>query len=141
MKKYAQIQDNKISKLINISDNDTVIVPKLLAHGYLIVEEQVIPDFDSITQTLTDSYEIQEDKVMRIWTITERPFLEAQQAKKDTVEMKALDEIKLAFEGGNQEENINKALTDKSIADAKIEAAKTNDDLRSVKAKSSEEMK
>jgi hypothetical protein len=132
MKKYALIKDNKIVKFKNVPDDDTVIVPKLLAHDYRIVKEQAIPEHDYITQTLSDTYEVQIDKVLRVWTVAERPFEEAKQAKKDSVEIKALDEIKEAFKNGNQQVKIDKAVSDKDVAVVKIEAAKNNADLRSI---------
>jgi hypothetical protein len=132
MKKYALIKDNKIVKFKNVPDDDTVIVPKLLAHDYRIVKEQAIPEHDCITQTLSDTYEVQIDKVLRVWTVAERPFEEAKQAKKDSVEIKALDEIKEAFKNGNQQVKIDKAVSDKDVAVVKIEAAKNNADLRSI---------
>lgn len=132
MKKYALIKDNKIVKFKNVPDDDTVIVPKLLAHDYRIVKEQAIPEHDYITQALSDTYEVQIDKVLRVWTVAERPFEEAKQAKKDSVEIKALDEIKEAFKNGNQQVKIDKAVSDKDVAVVKIEAAKNNADLRSI---------
>lgn len=132
MKKYALIQDNKIIKFKNVPNDDAVIVPKLLAHEYLIVEEQATPSYDWITQTLTDDYETQKNRVLRVWTIEERSFSEAKQAKKDAVEMKALDDIKEAFLNGDQKTKIDKAVEDKDAAVVKIEAAKDNADLRAI---------
>jgi len=132
MKKYALIQDNKIVKVKNVHDNDTVIVPKLLAHNYLPIEEQTVPAYDYITQTLTDNYEIQKSRVLRIWTVTERAFAEAQQAKKDAVKMKALDEIKEAFASVGEKIKVDKILGDKDTAIIAIDAAKDNIDLRNI---------
>lgn len=132
MKKYALIQDNKIVKVKNVHDNDTVIVPKLLAHNYLPIEEQTVPAYDYITQTLTDNYEIQKSRVLRIWTVTERAFAEAQQAKKDAVKMKALDEIKEAFASVDEKIKVDKILADKDTVIIAIDAAKDNIDLRNI---------
>jgi len=132
MKKYAKIEDGKIVKFKTVSDNDKIIVPKLLAHNYRIVEEQPVSVYDYITQTLTDSYEIQKDKVLKVWTVEERSFEEAKRVKKDATEQKALDDIKIAFEDGNQKEKIDKAVSDKDAAVVKIEAAKSNEDLRAI---------
>ena len=132
MKKYALIQDNKIVKFKNVPDDDTVIVPKLLVHDYRIVKEQAIPKHDYITQTLSDTYEVQQDKVLRVWTVEERPFEEAKKIKQDVVEQKALDNIKMAFEDSNQQVNIDKAVADKDAAVVKIDAAKNNADLRAI---------
>lgn len=133
MKKYALIKDKKIVKFRNIPDDDTVIIPKLFAHDYRIVKDQASPAHDYITQTLTDAYEVQKDKVLRVWTIAERPFIEAQQAKKDTVEMEAIDKIKEAFDEADQEVRIDKVLTKKDSTNVKIVAAKDNVELRAIK--------
>jgi hypothetical protein len=132
MKKYALIRDNKIVKFKNVPDDDIIIVPKLLAHDYRIVEEQVIPKHDYVTQTLSDIYEVQKDKVLRVWKVAERPFEEAKRTKQDVMEQKALDDIKMAFEEGDQQVKIDKAVTDKDAAVVKIEAAKNNTDLRAI---------
>ena len=130
--RYAKIEKNKIVKFVTVDSEDTVIIPKLLAHDYRIVEEQPIPKHDYITQILTDSFEIQKDKVLRVWAVEERLFEEAKRVKKDIAEQKALDDIKIAFEDGNQKIKIDKAVSDKDAAVVKIEAAKTNEDLRAI---------
>lgn len=130
--KYAKIENEKIVKLKNVPDDDTVIVPKLLAHDYRIVEEQSIPEHDYITQTLSDVYEVQQDKVLRVWTVAERPFEEAKKTKQDVVEQKALDGIKMAFEDGDQQIKIDTAVSNKDAAVVKIKAAKNNADLRAI---------
>jgi len=132
MKKYALIKDKKIVKFRNVPDDDTVIVSKLLAHDYLIVEDQEVPVHDYITQTLTDAYEVQKDKVLRVWTVAERPFIEAQQAKKDAVEMEAIDKIKEAFDEADQKVKIDEVFTKKDSTGALIAAAKNNVELRAV---------
>ena len=133
MKKYALVKDKKIIKFRNIPDDDTVIIPKLLAHDYRIVKDQEVPVHDYITQTLTDAYEVQKDKVLRVWTIEERPFVEAQQAKKDAIEMEAIDKIKEAFDEADQGTKIDKVLNKKDSTNVKIAAAKNNVELRAVK--------
>lgn len=132
MKKYALIRDNKIVKFKNVPDDDIVIVPKLLAHDYKIVEEQIIPKHDYITQSFLDIYEIQKDKVLRVWTVTERAFEEAKKIKQDIVEQKALDDIKIVFESSNQKEKIDNILANKDAEVVKIETAKSNTDLRKI---------
>lgn len=133
MKKYALIQNNKIIKYKNISDNDKVILPKLLAHGYLPVVEQIIPVHDDITQTLSDSYEIQKDQVLRVWTIEERPFEEAKQIKIENIENKTIDDIKAVFGEVDQDSQVEVLLSTKDTKVAEIEKAKTNEDLRKTK--------
>lgn len=133
MKKYALVQNNKIIKYKNISDTDNLIVSKLLAHGYLLVEEQTVPVHDYITQTLSDSYEIQIDKVLRVWTIEERPFEESKQAKIENIENKTIDDIKAVFGEVDQDSQVDILLSTKDTEIAEIEAAKTNEDLRKTK--------
>ena len=134
MKKYALIQNEKIIKFRNISDEDNVITPKLHAHGYLPVEDQKIPVYDNITQTLSDSYEVQENKVLRTWTVKERNFGEAKQTKIESVESKVLDDIKLAFGEMDQDLQVAVLLSTKDMKIAEIEAAKTNEDLRNIES-------
>ena len=134
MKKYALIQNEKIIKFRNIPDEDNVIIPKLYAHNYLPVEEQKIPVCDNITQTLLDSYEVQESKVLRVWTVKERNFEEAKQTKIENVESKALDDIKLAFGEVNQALLVTSLLSAKDTKIAEIETAKTNEELRSIES-------
>lgn len=133
MKKYALVQNNKIIKYKNISDTDNLIVFKFLAHGYLPVEEQTVPVHDYITQTLSDSYEIQIDKVLRVWTIEERPFEESKQTKKESIENKTIDDIKAVFGEADQDSQVEVLLSTKDTKIVEIEAAKTNEDLRQIK--------
>jgi galactose mutarotase-like enzyme len=133
MKKYALVQKDKIIKYKNISDTDNLIVSKLLAHGYLPVEEQAVPVYDDTTQTLSDSYEIQTDKVLRIWTIKERPFEESKQIKIENVENKTIDDIKAVFGEVDQNSQVDVLLSTKDTKVAEIEKAKTNEELRQTK--------
>jgi len=133
VKKYALIQKNKIIKFKNISDTDSLIVSKLLAHGYLPVEEQAVPIHDYTTQTLSDSYEIQKDKVLRVWAIKERSFEESKQIKIENIESKTIGDIKTVFGEVDQNSQISVLLSAKDIKIAEIEAAKTNEDLRKTK--------
>jgi len=133
MKKYALVQKDKIIKFRNISDEDNVIVPKLLAHNYLSVEEQKIPVYDNITQTLSDSYEVQESRVLRVWAVKERNFEEAKQSKIESVESKVIDDIRAAFGEVDEKSKIDVLITTKNTKIAEIETAKTNEDLRSIK--------
>lgn len=132
MKKYALVQNNKIIKYKNISDTDNLIVSKFLAHGYLPVEEQTVPVHDYITQTLSDSYEIQIDKVLRVWTIEERPFEESKQTKIESIENKTIDDIKTVFGEADQDSQVDVLLSAKDTKIAEIEAAKINEDLRKI---------
>jgi len=133
MQKYYLVRDEKIVKSKNVRDDDNIIISKLFAHGYRIVEEQEVPAHDYITQTLTDAYEIQKDKVLRVWKVEERPFEEAQQAKKESIEMEAIDNIKTAFAESGQKTKIDKVLTKKDSTNVLIAAAKNNVELRAIK--------
>ncbi|GAJ05363.1 unnamed protein product [marine sediment metagenome] len=132
MKKYALIQDDKIIKYKTIPSNDNVIIPKLLAHRYRIVEEQPAPVHDYVTQTLSDSYEIQQDRVLRVWAVEERSFDESQQTKKDIIEQSALNKIRAVFDDVDQKAKVEGILTVKDFVVAEIEAAKNNKDLRAI---------
>ncbi len=133
MKKYVLVKNGVIQKFKTIDDNDMVIVPKLTSHKYLPFEEEIQPSFDYITQALTDNYEIQPDKVMRVWSVTEKPFLEAQQLKTDVVEMETIDKIKSFFGNAEQEKKVIETLKVKDETMLKVKAAKTNDDIRKIK--------
>lgn len=130
MKKYALVQGGKIIKFKNVLDDDNVILPKLLAHSYLPVEEQAPPVRDQITQVLTDRYEVREAEVVRVWTIEERPFEEAKMIKHDNIINKALDSIRGAFGEPDESLKIEQILAVKNQQLVEIGAAKTNQDLR-----------
>ena len=72
MKRYALIRDGKIAKFRNIKDDDNIIIPKLLVHDYLIVEEDPLPEFDSETQRIVDSYNVETTRVVRTWTVIDK---------------------------------------------------------------------
>ena len=132
MTKYALIQNGKIIKSKNVPNDDTLLISKLVAHGYLIVEEQPIPAFDQITQHISDRYEIQKDKVMRIWDVHELSFNDAKQMKINIVKQQALDNIGAAFEGTDQVTAITGIIQAKDQYIADIEASKINQDLRNI---------
>lgn len=131
--KYALVKDGKIIKYKNVDASDEIIKSKLLAHDYLIVKEQEVPVYDYITQTLIDSYEIQVDKVLRVWIIEERTFKDSKQNKVRDVENKILGDIQASFSDINEQTLINQALITKNEQLAKVKAAKNNADLRDIK--------
>lgn len=135
VKKYALIMNDKIVKLRNVPDVDTLLTEKLLAHDYLPVSEVAVPAFDGITQSLSDSYEIKANNVTRKWTVTERLFDEAKMMKEEEIKSKALDYIRTALDSHN-----NSLLS--ATLEAKntefmtaLSAAKSNDDLRGIDVK------
>jgi len=131
--KYALIKDSKIVKFKNISSNDTLLISKLLPHNYLPVEEQTIPEYDNITQILEDTYEVQENKVLHVWTIRERSFPEAKRMKKDIVVHLVLDKIRVVFGSVDQNSKVEEILNIKDAVIADIDTAENNLDLRSIK--------
>ena len=130
--KHALIQKGKIVKIRNVPDDDTLIVKKMLAHGYLPVNEEAIPTFDYITQSCSDSYEISVDKVTRKWTVSEQHFDEAKRMKEEEIKSKALDYIRVAFDdNGNSVVSETLAVKKTEFMTALL-AAKTNIDLRNI---------
>jgi len=132
--KYALIREGKIVKLRNVPADDTLIVKKMLAHGYLPVSEMPIPPFDyNITLSLSDSYEINTDKVIRKWEVAESPFDEAKNRKEEEIISKALDRIRAAFDSPGKEDLIvSTILTAKKKFMTALNAAKNNIDLRNI---------
>jgi hypothetical protein len=130
--KYALVQNDKIIKFRNIDDADTHLIGKLVAHGYMIVEETTPPAFDSVTQSLSDQYEIQTDKVARIWKVIERPFNEAKQMKEDMLKLKTMDQISESLDLPAQKSLIEGILSTRTISAADIKNATTNQDIRDI---------
>lgn len=130
--KYALVKDNEIVKFKSVPIEDNVIISKLLAHNYLIVEEQEAPIHDYITQTVSDFYEIQKDRVLRTWSIQERIFSESQQLKKDILIQDSLDEIKNVFNTLDEKIEVDKILTIKDSINIEINVAKNNSELRDI---------
>lgn len=73
MQRYTLVKDGKMIKHKVVSKDDKVILPKLLKHGYLRVDEDALPKFDNKTQRLRDYYDIQKNKVIRKWTVYNIP--------------------------------------------------------------------
>jgi len=131
--KYALIRKGKIVKLRNVPDDDTLIVKKMLAHGYLPISEMTVPTFDYITQSVSESYEINADKVMRKWEVAESAFDEAKSRKEEEIISKALDLIRAAFDSPDREESIvGTILEAKRKCLTAVNAAKNNIDLRNI---------
>lgn len=133
--KYALIRNNKIAKFKNVPIDDALLIDKLLAHGYLLVEEQALSICDLCTQTLIDEYEIHADRVLRVWTIQERPFEDARTMKEEIIGSKALDDIREIFGEPDEELKVASILAAKNKEIAKMQTAKTNQDLRTMEVK------
>jgi replicative DNA helicase len=133
IKKYAFVRNGKIKTLRNVPADDALIIKKMLAHGYLLVDEEVTPAFDNITQSLSDSYEIKTEIVMRKWAIVETSFDEAKSMKEEEIKSKALDYIAASFDSQNE----ILAITDTLIAKkaeflTALATAQSNSDLRKI---------
>lgn len=133
VKKYALIRNGKIENIRNVPDNDTLIIKKMIAHGYLLVIEKPVPIFDYITQSLSDSYEINADEVTRKWMVTEQHFDDAKRMKEEEIKSKALDHIRIAFDSDNGDSILNDTFAAKKAKFmTALSAAKSNDDLRNI---------
>jgi len=115
-----------------VADNDLIILPKLATHGYLPIYEQILPFFDPITQSVADSYEIKTDQVLHNWSVSEQPFIQAQQNKIIAVEQQTIDNIKSVFGDIEQAKKVITLLTTKDNTIIKVKAVKTNPDLRNI---------
>lgn len=130
--KYALIRGGKIIKFRNVPDDDELLIGKLLVHGYLIVTEGMIPPHDGVTQSLSERYEIQKDKVVRIWEIHEIPFTEARRMAEDLLKYKTLDRVGESLGLPQQEALIADIMSTRNQKAALIKAAKTNQNLRDI---------
>jgi len=130
--KYALVQDGKIIKYRNVDDADSLLIGKLLLHGYMVVEELTPPAFDFATQSLSDRYEIQTGKVARIWEVDKRPFDEAKRIKEDVLKLKTMDQISESLELPAQKSLVDDILSTRNKSAEKIKSATTNQDLRDI---------
>lgn len=131
-KKYALVQDGKIVKIRIIDESDMTLIPKLMTHHYLPIEETIPPAHDYVTQTMKESLEIKADKILQSWTVIERPFDEAYIAKKNDINNKAIGSIKSFFDGIDQNTKVTSIIAIKDQAISSIKTAKTNIDLRAI---------
>jgi|GEM_PF-1442363 long-subunit acyl-CoA synthetase (AMP-forming) len=97
MKKYAKIEKGKIAKFRRVHVDDKIIVPKLLAHGYLIVDETERPPFDPTTQARSFEHNIKSQKVKRVCIITERVLKESKARKIHEILTHMFEEIRALF--------------------------------------------
>ena len=132
MIRYGQVRDNEIVKIRSLVTDDEILVPKLIKHDYRIIEEQAIPVHDQTTQLLTSSYEILEDKILKLWKVTERSFTESKVVKKNAVEEEAISSIRQVLDAVDQETKVANILAIKDQAVLAINSAKTNTDLRAI---------
>ncbi len=130
--KYALVVEDEIVKIRNVPDDDDLLIGKLERHNYLIVVEATPPDIDSVTQSLSETYKIQEESVVRKWTVEERPFEIAKQMKEGELESKTLDNIDDELESDTQEADVAATLVRRNQIAALIKAATTNEDLREI---------
>lgn len=132
MIRYGQVRDNGIVKIRSLVTDDVVLIPKLIKHDYRIIEEQAIPVHDPTTQLLSSSYEILSDKILKQWTVTEKPLAESKVAKMNAVEEKAISRIRQVFGAVDQETKAVNILAIKDQAVSAINSAKTNTGLRAI---------
>lgn len=118
MEKYALVQKGNIVKFRTVDEFDYILVPKLIAHNYLIVVETTQPEINQLTHFLTDSYKVLQDKVNRVWTITERTPEEIKLLKEEKIKQDVLDQIEQVWDDDGWEEKvisiIEKKHTDES---------------------------
>ena len=136
MKRYGLVKDSKIIKTRWVDETDTVLIPKLVAHGYLPVEKQE-PSFDSVTQTKGEvTQEIQQDKIVESYAVTNKKLVDAVEEKKQVIKNEALNQVEqympiqeqiLIMQAGTQQEidALNAALAN---IKAKRDAALTSVD-------------
>ena len=140
MKRYGLVKDSKIIKTRWVDEADTVLMPKLTAHGYLPVEKQE-PSFDSVTQTKGEvTQDIQQDKVVESYTVINKKLVDVVDGKKQVIKNEALNQVEqympiqeqiLIMQAGTQQEidALNAALANiKAKRDAvlaSIDAAKS----------------
>ena len=130
--KYALVVEDRIVKIRNVPDDDDLLIGKLERHNYLIVVEATPPDIDSVTQSLSETYKIQEESVVRKWTVEERPFEIAKQMKEGELESKTLDNIDDELESDTQEADVSATLVRRNQFAALIKVATTNEELREI---------
>lgn len=92
--RWAKIVSGEIVKIRTIRADDSIIKPKLISHGYLIVVREPTPDFDNITQRLDTGYTVEVDRVVKFRTVVERNFATAKQRKRDKQKRIVMNEIK-----------------------------------------------
>jgi len=140
MKRYGLVKDSKIIKTRWVDEADTVLMPKLTAHGYLPVEKQE-PSFDSVTQTKGEvTQDIQQDKVVESYTVINKKLVDVVDGKKQVIKNEALNQVEqympiqeqiLIMQAGTQQEidALNAALANikakRDAALASIETAKS----------------
>ena len=113
MKRYGLVKDSKIIKTRWVDETDTVLIPKLVAHGYLPVEKQE-PSFDSVTQIKGEvTQDIQQDKIVESYAVINKKLVDVVDGKKQVIKSEALSQIEqympiqeqiLIIQAGTQQE-------------------------------------
>ena len=128
--RYALVKDGKIIKYKYADATDNIMKPKLLAHGYLIVNESIVPVYDPVTQLLVDTYVISKDAVTRVYSVQNKDLATAKAAKKADINIKALNQINANFGQVDQNAKIVQVLNTKDQNIVAADAAKTVEELR-----------
>lgn len=114
--KYALVQKGNIIKFRTVDEFDYILIPKLIAHNYFPVVETTQPEIDPFTQILSDSYKVLQDKVNRVWTITERTPEEIKLLKEEKIKQDALDQIEKVWDDDGWEQKVV-SIVEKKHAD------------------------
>ncbi len=132
MIRYGQVRNNEIVRIHSLVTDDAVLVPKLIKHDYRIIEEQDIPVHDQVTQLITSSYKILDDKILKLWTVTERAFTESKVVKNSVVESEAINSIRKILYASDKKTKAINILDKRDMLVSAINLANNNSDLRAI---------
>ena len=130
--RWALVKGEEIVKFKTVKSNDTVIKPKLIAHGYLIVNKDATPAHDSITQRVDAGYRIEEKQVVNFYTLAERPFVDAKDAIIFKQKSIILNQISDSLDDKITGEKLEATLSKLRVVLKDIETKQDNDGLREV---------
>ena len=96
---YAKVEDDQVVKIRDFPGPDAVLEPKLIAHGYRLGEAGAAASYDSITQNRsnTPTYDIQAEKVVRTYAVTDKSLEAGQTGKKAEARKQAQSRILTNF--------------------------------------------
>lgn len=130
--RWALVIDGKIVKFKTVKANDNIIKPKFVAHGYLIVVKAIAPAHDGITQRLESGYTIEQNQVVRYYTVVEQPFMSAKTMKANKQKRIALNKIGALLGPNVTAAEIKPILDDLRDVLSLILSANNNTDLRGI---------
>lgn len=86
MADYGKIENGTVVKIRQVDDGDTVLIPKLLAHGWLPIET-TDPVYDPEYQTTSGpNYEIQETQIAATYTVSNKSLADVRTARKASMQ-------------------------------------------------------